>query len=1098
MEAFHLIHNDIPDMREDQNLIMEAILGLVVLSFLTPCWYVILRNIEQKVNSNSKNSTLSELQSQVSHSAKLLHPFTSSSTNLARFLGSTFNNTPNNVSFFDIETKVAPVLFHAFQIIPHLAEISYIDTEGVFFSYYIDHDRTLALYSNSSFSSPLTASKMIYYVQPVNPSTGGLNGESRIYEHPINTSWIQEAVNSAHGYSTLGSMWSNDRQILYVNLERVSRTGVISLGFVATSIIDFVTHIIGSQGESSLLYLASKQGKVILQGFKSVHTDIVFSNDTASFYLVKSNGDQMSYIGSVSCKDDEASASVLKIGATQFLTQCSSIDIMGVESVYVIAIPRNGLVAFLHKSVKLGASHDIRASLAGLIGLVEMSYEEVVPDSELETNLKQMGACIKDLQGLLNSILDTSKIEAGKVQLEEQEFDLSQFIEDKVDLFHAAAMKKGVDLVLDHCDGSVIRYSRVKGDKGKLQQVLCNLLSNAVKFTDKGHIIVRAWAQKPSFQNSIISTHRCSFMKLLSHLFRKKNQADIDVEAMNSTTQQDPNYLEFVFEVDDTGKGIPKEKQASVFENYVQIKETGSGLEGTGLGLGIVQSLVHLMHGNIGIMDKEIGEKGTCFRFSVLLAISETLTGNISTREVNDSNQPERQDMNTPSSGSSICSLSPRLPIFSSNNRLRDSHVVLLIQNEGRRRITKRFMERLGIKVKVVKKWEHLSQTLKKIKQKQCNSSHSSTRTSSYMSSDQSTPHNSNNARAKKSPLSAADGADYITSVLNKLEDGASVGLVLLVIDSLAAPLSELGMMISEFRRGLRNPCKVVWLNKPLVSNVDFKALDDEDVIDPNDIVLSKPLHGIRLFNIIRLLPEFGGSSTCMSGIGRASRDSSFHNTMRKTLKKFNVPRYQSPVLDRTEVPSLDPPPFQDVELQADCDNSWRTEQLQYSSYGGSKARNSQVDHGEIQECSTSSSEPLNGKRFLVVDDTGYLRMIALKSLKQLGATSMECNNGEDAVNLVEKSLSEAFPYPPYDYILMDCEMPVMDGFEATKQIRKMEKSYGVYIPIMALTAHTSEKKENEIKEAGMDAHLSKPLKKEHLLDAIRFIDSKLGNMSMI
>ena len=69
--------------------------------------------------------------------------------------------------------------------------------------------------------------------------------------------------------------------------------------------------------------------------------------------------------------------------------------------------------------------------------------------------------------------------------------------------------------------------------------------------------------------------------------------------------------------------------------------------------------------------------------------------------------------------------------------------------------------------------------------------------------------------------------------------------------------------------------------------------------------------------------------------------------------------------------------------------------------------------------------------------------------------------------------------------------MPVMNGYEATKEIRKMEKSYGVHIPIIALTAHTSGGEANVAIEAGMDVHLGKPLKKEHLLEAIRYIDTK-------
>jgi signal transduction histidine kinase len=193
--------------------------------------------------------------------------------------------------------------------------------------------------------------------------------------------------------------------------------------------------------------------------------------------------------------------------------------------------------------------------------------------------------------GLLNSILDTSKIEAGKMQLEEEEFDLSSLLEDVVDLYHPMAMKKGVEVVLDPCNGSVIKHSRVKGDRRKLKQVLCNLLSNAVKFTDEGHITVRAWTQKAKLQKS--KTNHKSVMKHLSWLFSKKDKECEDIEAVN-LAQQDPCLMDFVFEVDDTGKGIPKENHKSVFENYVQVKENSVGQVGTGLGLGIVQSLVSI------------------------------------------------------------------------------------------------------------------------------------------------------------------------------------------------------------------------------------------------------------------------------------------------------------------------------------------------------------------------------------------------------------------------------------------------------------------------------------------------------------------------
>ena len=191
----------------------------------------------------------------------------------------------------------------------------------------------------------------------------------------------------------------------------------------------------------------------------------------------------------------------------------------------------------------------------------------------------------------MNSVLDTSKIEAGKMQLEVEEFNLAQLLEDVVDMFYPISIKKGIDIVLDPCDGSFAKSCYVKGDRGKLKQILCNLLSNAVKYTTEGHITVRAMVQETSFENAIIASNHNLVMECLSQLCYKNKKSLNDLVALH-TTQQEPNLTEFVIEVDDTGLGIPKDKQTSVFEYYNQVTETAFGLEGSGLGLGIVQSLV--------------------------------------------------------------------------------------------------------------------------------------------------------------------------------------------------------------------------------------------------------------------------------------------------------------------------------------------------------------------------------------------------------------------------------------------------------------------------------------------------------------------------
>ncbi|QCE06672.1 CheY-like superfamily [Vigna unguiculata] len=1051
----------------------------------------------------------------------------SSSTNMARFLSSNLDDT-TNVSFSDIKNKVAPFLFAAFETVPYLAQISYIGVEGLFFSYYTHNHQLLAMYSNSSSIS--VASNKIF-IQPVNPETGELHGEPTIMlSNPfINATWIGEALNVSTGFYSFGPNWANSES-LFLTSARIMRRGLISLGFSATPITHSVTRIDQQHGTTS--YLATKDGKVVVPGIQLTH--FLISNDTVSFQSLNANGDPTVNRGTVSCKD-EAAASSFNIRDIAYAIHCYTIDIMGIESVYVLGVPEEGyasidrnykekglmvfvatmvtiFIAFfsflfvncrafrremhlcaslikqceatqqaekknMNKSTAFAsASHDVRASLAGITGLIEISAELVAPGSELETNLKQMNGCTQDLLGLLNSILDTSKIEAGKMQLEEEEFDLFHLLEDVVDFYHPVAAKKGVDLVLDPCNGSVVGYSRVKGDRGKLKQVLCNLLSNAVKFTDEGHIAVRAWTRKPKLlQNSTVTFNQFGFKQYLSCLFGNKTEARSDVESTRSI-QEDPHSMDFIFEVDDTGKGIPKENYKSVFENYVQIKDTALGQGGTGLGLGIVQSLVRLMHGDIEIVEKDTGERGTCFKFNVLLTVCENeAVSDGSRREGIGCGSGDRiiqvqeQTMNASCSGSSrICSMSPKLRICSSSPKPEASLVVLLIVDEERQRTSQMFMERLGIKVKVVNTGKGLFYTLRKIKLKAKHSSAQNSPGSSDLSY-WSTSHSSLDIATRVS-LSSMDGTEHMPLVFKKTDVGASPGFILVVIDANAGPFSELYTIVSNFKKDLRNPCKVVWLDKPFMRRINFKALNQDD------IVTSKPFHGTRLFQTIKLLPEFGGS--WQSNSSRAKREMSNERATLKTYKDPGLSKYTSPLLDTSQVCS------------STDESTFQTGEQILNGKRPSKAKITLVHQGETQEIGNSSGshKPLRGKKFLVADDSAILRNIASATLISLGATVEQCENGEQAVRLVDEGLPREFPNPPYDYILMDCQMPIMDGLEATKWIRKIEKGYGVRIPIIALTAGT----ERITIESGMDYHMDKPINREDLLKAITYINGKM------
>ncbi|KAI6694027.1 hypothetical protein NL676_021737 [Syzygium grande] len=553
------------------------------------------------------------------------------------------------------------------------------------------------------------------------------------------------------------------------------------------------------------------------------------------------------------------------------------------------------------------ASHDIPSSLAGITGLIEISYDEVSPGSELVKNLKQMEACAKDLLALLNSILDTSKIEAGKMQLEEEEFDLAQLLEVVVDLYHPVAMRKGIDVVLDPSDGSLLKHSLVK---------------------------------------------------------------------------------EFVFEVNDTGKGIPKEKWKSVFENYSQVKETAQGQGGTGLGLGIVQSLVcpflyqlllpsqmllseimrnlsplptnpryevRLMGGDIEIAHKDIGERGTCFRFNVFLAPCEASAKKSSDRDL----EPGAYSMAC-SLGLTVHTPSPALSFHSSrqalNPKSEDSRVVLLIQSEERRRICQSFMERLGIKVLIASQWQDLRMILKKVLTKIDLSQHSSSGKSDLslrsVSSDKSP------GKARDVPLSSQDRADRILPVYDQSNSRKNeAGFMLLIIDASSGSFRELCKAVAEFRQFMPSNCyKVVWLDKPTMRNIEQRAIRDSK-IDPCDIVMSKPFHGTRQFRAIRLLPEFGGFGL-------------------RTLSEQAEER-----------------PYQHAEVT----------KLVAQETGN-----------------TSREKPLSGKKVLVADDSDVMRKLAIANLLTLGATINLCKNGEEAVKSIREGLSHDHPY---DYILMDCQV---------------------------------------------------------------------------
>jgi PAS domain S-box-containing protein len=231
------------------------------------------------------------------------------------------------------------------------------------------------------------------------------------------------------------------------------------------------------------------------------------------------------------------------------------------------------------KSVFLAnMSHELRTPLNAILGFAQLLAREPNLTPKQQQNLETINRSGEHLLVLINGVLDMSKIEAGRVEMRSEEFDLHHLLLGLEEMFHLRVAQKELGLVFEY-DPQLPRY--IRADQHKLRQILINLLGNALKFTSRGSITLRVDMLPIAGNEPAIDTLR--------------------------------------FEVEDTGPGIPADELETIFEAFTQSDDNGQTQQGTGLGLTISRQYARLMGGELTARNKP--EQGSIFVLTVPVEI---------------------------------------------------------------------------------------------------------------------------------------------------------------------------------------------------------------------------------------------------------------------------------------------------------------------------------------------------------------------------------------------------------------------------------------------------------------------------------------------
>lgn len=264
-------------------------------------------------------------------------------------------------------------------------------------------------------------------------------------------------------------------------------------------------------------------------------------------------------------------------------------------------------------------SHELRTPLNAILGFSQVMVRDSSLHAQHQQHVEIINRASEHLLSLINDILEMSKIEAGRTQLNESSFNLIELLETLEKMFRLKAGSKNLQLIFEVADG-VPHF--VKGDEGKLRQILINLLGNAIKFTETGSVTLQvkmeveeSWAVETAEFGDIPTKPADAGSEQCAH----GNFDWVEANSIRPVFLQKSEFLRLQFEIEDSGPGIAAEEMNKLFEPFEQTQTGRKSQHGTGLGLPISRKFVQMMGGDITVSSTP--DLGSKFAFDIQIRL---------------------------------------------------------------------------------------------------------------------------------------------------------------------------------------------------------------------------------------------------------------------------------------------------------------------------------------------------------------------------------------------------------------------------------------------------------------------------------------------